>query len=70
MKAVVREWGSMILKENVPIPVAGGSDVLILIKAAAINPVDYKLPSLVLGLVIDSRSLYINPKKSISDIEL
>ena len=43
MKAVVREWGSMFLKENVPIPVTGGSDVLIEIKAATINPVDYKL---------------------------
>ena len=53
MKAVVREWGSMVLKENVPIPVPGGSDVLISIKAAAINPVDYKLPRLVLGSVID-----------------
>ena len=31
MKAVVREWGSMVLKENVPIPVIGGSDVLIAI---------------------------------------
>jgi len=54
MKAVVREWGSMVLKENVPIPVAGGSDVLISIKAAAINPVDYKLPSLVLGRIVGS----------------
>ena len=52
MKAVVREWGSMVLKHNVPIPVAGSNDVLISIKAAAINPVDYKLPSLILGRIV------------------
>ena len=28
------------------------SDVLISIKAAAINPVDYKLPSLILGRIV------------------
>ena len=52
MKAVVREWGSMVLKENVPIPTAGSNDVLISIKSAAINPVDYKLPSLILGRIV------------------
>ena len=52
MKAVVREWGSMVLKDNIPIPVAGSNDVLISIKAAAINPVDYKLPSLILGRIV------------------
>ena len=52
MKAVVREWGSMVLKDNLPIPVVGCSDILISIKAAAINPVDYKLPSLILGSTV------------------
>ena len=52
MKAVVREWGSMLLKEDVMIPVAGDTDVLISIKAAAINPVDYKLPSFILGRIV------------------
>ena len=52
MKAVVREWGTMVLKHNLPIPVVGGSDILISVKAAAINPVDYKLPSLILGRIV------------------
>jgi len=52
MKAVAREWGSMVFKEDVLIPVAGDTDVLISIKAAAINPVDYKLPSFILGRIV------------------
>ena len=49
MKAVVRSAGSMLFKDGVSQPSSCGSkEVLVDVKAAGINPVDYKvlLPSL------------------------
>ena len=43
MKAAVRSGGSILFKENHPAPSSCGSkQVVIDVKAAAINPVDYK----------------------------
>ena len=52
MRAVVREWGKMVFKNVYGIPAMGSSNVLVRVKAAAINPVDYKLPRLALGPVV------------------
>ena len=44
MKAVVRSGASMLMKENYSIPSScGAKEVLVDVKAAGINPVDYKL---------------------------
>ena len=43
MKAAVRSGGSILFKDNQPAPTScGAKQVLIDVKAAAINPVDYK----------------------------
>ena len=43
MKAAVRSGGSILFKDNHPAPTScGAKQVLIDVKAAAINPVDYK----------------------------
>ena len=43
MKAAVRSGGSILFKDNQPAPTScGPKQVLIDVKAAAINPVDYK----------------------------
>ena len=43
MKAAVRSGGSILFKESQPAPSSCGSkQVVIDVKAAAINPVDYK----------------------------
>ena len=43
MKAAVRSGGSILFKDNQPAPGScGAKEVLIEVKAAAINPVDYK----------------------------
>jgi len=52
MRAVVREWGSLVFKSLYDIPSCGNKDVLIRIKSAAINPVDYKAPKLILGPIV------------------
>ena len=44
MKAVVRSGASMLMKENYSSPSScGAKEVLVDVKAAGINPVDYKL---------------------------
>ena len=44
MKAVVRSAGSMLLKDGVSQPSScGAKEVLVDVKAAGINPVDYKV---------------------------
>jgi len=43
--ARVHEYGAAVVVEEVPTPAVGASDVLIRVKAASINPVDYKLRS-------------------------
>ena len=44
MKAVVRSAGSMLLKDGVTQPSScGAKEVLVDVKAAGINPVDYKV---------------------------
>ena len=46
MKAVVRSAGSMLLKDGVSQPSScGAKEVLVDVKAAGINPVDYKVTS-------------------------
>ena len=52
MRAVVREWGKIIFKPVYNIPTCGAGNVLLRVKSAAINPVDYKAPRLVLGPVV------------------
>ena len=52
MRALVREWGKMVFKEDYDKPKVGSENVLIRIKAAAINPVDYKAPKIILGSVV------------------
>ena len=52
MRAVVREWGKLIYKSVYGIPVCGAGNILVRVKSAAINPVDYKLPKLILGPVV------------------
>ena len=54
MRAVIRDWGKLSFKNDYPIPSIGSHNVLVRIKAAAINPVDYKLPSIILGTVVAS----------------
>ena len=49
MRAVVREWGKIVFKSLYNIPVCPSGNVRVHIKAAAINPVDYKAPKLILG---------------------
>ena len=49
MRAVVREWGKIVFKSLYNIPSCGSNEVLVRIKAAAINPVDYKAPKIILG---------------------
>ena len=45
MKAAVRSGGSILFKDSHPAPSAcGNKQVVIDVKAAAINPVDYKEP--------------------------
>ena len=43
MHAVIRKGVEMILKDDVNIPTCGDNEVLVRVKAGAINPVDYKL---------------------------
>ena len=44
MKAVVRSAGSMLLKDGISQPSScGAKEVLVDVKAAGINPVDYKV---------------------------
>ena len=44
MKAVVRSGAVQLFKEGYPVPSAcGAKEVLIDVKAAGINPVDYKV---------------------------
>ena len=43
MRAVIRKGVEMILKDDVNIPTCGDNEVLVRVKAGAINPVDYKL---------------------------
>jgi len=53
MKAVVRSAGSMLLKDGVSQPSScGAKEVLVDVKAAGINPVDYKLPGWPIGTTI------------------
>ena len=52
MRAVVREWGKLVFKSSHDIPSCGNQDVLVRIKSAAINPVDYKAPKLILGPIV------------------
>lgn len=49
MRAVIREWGNLVFKSAYAIPSHGNKDVLVRIHAAAINPVDYKAPKIILG---------------------
>lgn len=54
MRAVLRE-GGMVFKADYPMPAmpkAGSEDVLIRVRGAAINPVDYKAPKMLLGTVV------------------
>jgi len=48
----VRSRGSIIFNSNYQKPVCGPSNLLIRVKAAAINPIDYKAPWPVLGTVV------------------
>ena len=44
MRAVVRRWGrGMVFRNDYAIPTCGLQDVLVHVKAGAINPIDYKL---------------------------
>lgn len=44
MKAVLRRWGTgMVFRNDYTIPTCGLQDVLVHVKAGAINPVDYKI---------------------------
>ena len=52
MRAVVREWGKLVFKSGYDIPSCENKDVLVRIKSAAINPVDYKAPKLILGPIV------------------
>ena len=52
MRAVVREWGNIVFKNMLDIPSCGSKEVLVRVKSAAINPVDYKAPKLILGPVV------------------
>ena len=52
MRAVTRDWGKFVFKETLSAPQEGPDTVLVRIKAAAINPVDYKLPSIILGSIV------------------
>uniref|UniRef100_A0A7S3LJ07 Enoyl reductase (ER) domain-containing protein n=1 Tax=Aplanochytrium stocchinoi TaxID=215587 RepID=A0A7S3LJ07_9STRA len=54
MRAVVRSWSGLKYSETHPMPRApkkGSDEVLVRVHAAAINPVDYKAPRLILGPV-------------------
>lgn len=52
-KAVLRESGGLVFHDNVEPPVLSGKEgeLLVKIRAAAINPVDYKAPKIILGPV-------------------
>ena len=52
MRAVVRQGGDMIFKDNYAIPACGDKEVLIRVQAGAINPVDYKLRWPIVGPVV------------------
>ena len=49
MRAVIREWGNLVFKSAYAIPSHGNKDVLVRVHSAAINPVDYKAPKIILG---------------------
>ena len=52
MRAVIREWGNLVFKSAYAIPSHGTKDVLVRIHSAAINPVDYKAPKIILGPIV------------------
>ena len=52
MRAVVREGGKIALKSSYAVPTCGSGNVLVRVKAGAINPVDYKVNRLILGKVV------------------
>ena len=53
MRAVVRKSTGMVLVDDYPKPkIKKGDDVLVEVKAAAINPVDYKAGKLILGPIV------------------
>ena len=51
MNAAVRTGKGITFESNVPLPKVKNGQVMIRVKAAAINPVDYKLPKWLIGPV-------------------
>jgi len=52
MRAVVRKGGDRVFKDDFAVPSCGAQEVLVRVKAAAINPVDYKLRWPIIGTVV------------------
>ena len=52
MNAAVRTGKGITFESNVPLPKVKNGQVMIRVKAAAINPVDYKLPKWLIGPVV------------------
>ena len=53
MKAAVRSYGgSIYFSDNYKKPTCGPNQILVKVKAAGINPVDYKMPYIMAGALV------------------